>query len=138
MTYVWLRFAKEFSYCAISHSLCISVGAVGSVLSLFEAIGDVRPKGPTKERRQVRILDNLHELFINGLVLEHSTLELKEICRKIEAVTNVKVSISTVCRLLHRYGMTRQKIRVVALQRSYILRGQFMAEMLLFQCHTLL
>ena len=33
--------------------------------------------------------------------------------------------------------MTRKKVRVVALQRSNILRAQFMAEMLLFQRHTL-
>ena len=90
---VWLRFARELSYRAISHSLCISVGTVGRVLSQFEATGDVRPKGPTKERRHVRILDDLHEFFIIGLVLERPTLELKEICERIEAVTNVKVSV---------------------------------------------
>lgn len=134
---VWLRFARELSLRDISRNLCIGVGTVSRILCQFEATGDVRPKGPAKERRHLRVLDDLHEHFIIGLILERPTLELKEVCREIEAATCVKVSCSTLCRLLHRYGMTRKKIRVVAIQRSDTLRGQFMAELLLFQRHTL-
>ena len=42
------------------------------------------------------------------------------------------VSPPTICRLLRRYGMSRKRVRQVALQRSAILRGAFMAHCCLF------
>ena len=134
---VWLLFARDFSYRAISHSWCISVEIVSRVLTLFEATGEVSPNGPAKERGHLHVLDDLHEIFVIGLVLECPTLDLKEIGGKIEAVTNIKVCCSTVYRLLHRYGMKRKKVLMVVLQQSDTLSGQFLAKMLLFQCHTL-
>ena len=70
------------------------------------------------------------------LVLEQPTLQLKEICSKIENATFVKMSPATVCRLLHRFGMMLKKVFVAA-QNSANLRGHFMTEMLLFQQRTL-
>ena len=122
--------------CNFSQSGCISVEIVSRVLTLFEVTGEVSLNGPAKERGRFHVLDDLHEIFVIGLVLECPTLDLKEICGKIEAVTNVKVCFSAVYRLLHRYGMKRKKVLVMVLQQSHTLRGQFMAEMLLFQHHT--
>ena len=113
------------------------MGTVGRILKQFEATGDVGSTSRHQERRHLRALDDTHELFIIGLVLEQPTLQLKEICYKIENTTSVKVSPSTICRLLHRYGMTLKKVRVVAAQRSADLRGHFMAEMMFFRRKTL-
>ena len=53
---------------------------------------------------------------------------LIEVCEK---VSGLVVSQATICRLLKRYGLTRKKIRQVALQRSDSLRGSFMTQVLL-------
>ena len=45
----------------------------------------------------------------------------------------IEISPSTVCRTLKRYGLTRKKIRQVALQRSSKLRGSFMAQCFLLK-----
>ena len=53
---------------------------------------------------------------------------LGELCVEIIHVFGIEISPSTVCRTLRRYGLTRKKIRQVALQRSRELRGAFMAQ----------
>ena len=129
---VWLRITRYYSYRAISRSLCVGIGTVSRVLQQFNDTGEVRPNR-RKERRHLRTLDDLHELFIIGVVLEHPAIEQTEMCSMIESATNVKVSISTVCRLLKKYGITRKKIRTVASQRSATLRGRYMSEVLFFK-----
>lgn len=52
---------------------------------------------------------------------------LDELVQKIKDMINVDISASSLCRLLRRYGITRKKIRQVAKQRCYTLRGIFMA-----------
>ena len=42
------------------------------------------------------------------------------------------MSESTICRLIRRHGITRKKLQQVALQRSDELRGEFMAQCLLY------
>ena len=125
--------------CNISSILCIGLGTVGKILKQFKVTGDIGPSSESQcqERRHVHFLDDTHELFIIGLVLEQPTSQVKEICSKIENATFVKVSPATVCRLLHRFGMTLKKVCFVAAQHSANLRGHFMAEMLHFQQHTL-
>lgn len=53
-----------------------------------------------------------------------------EICAKIFEAMGVSVSGSTVCKVLHKNGLTRKKLAKVALQRSVEFRGAFMANIL--------
>lgn len=50
---------------------------------------------------------------------------LDEIVRAIADLLEIQVSLSSVCRLLKRYGITRKKIRQVAQQRCYTLRVMY-------------
>ena len=52
---------------------------------------------------------------------------LEEIHQEIHDVLNVDVSVSTICWLLQRYGITR-KIRQVAIQNNDALQGAFIAQ----------
>ena len=72
------------------------------------------------------------ELLIIGLLMENSSLYLSEVCQTIQQSIGVAVSPATVCRVIRRHGMTRKKIRQIALQRSVCKRGKFRAEILLF------
>ena len=128
---VWQRLAFEATFLQIAERLSISVSTAQRIYTLFEITGDVSPKlkGP---RRSMRKLDDYMELFVIGIVLEKPPLLLSELCKLIYDHSGIAVSEATVCRLLHRHGITRQKIKQVALQRSFYLRGCFMAQVLLY------
>ena len=57
---------------------------------------------------------------------------LDELASEIKRVLKIEVSLSTVCRLLKRYGIARKKIRQIAKQRCYSLRGMFFAHIVNF------
>ena len=80
-----------------------------------------------------RKLSDINELYVIGLVFENPALYLGEMCQHVRDVLSVDVSPPTVCRLLKRFGITRKKIRQVAKQRCYALRGSFMAHSFLFK-----
>ena len=52
--------------------------------------------------------------------------------KKIFDVLGLTVSVSAICRLLRSYGITRKKVRMVALQQSAALQGAFMAHCYMF------
>ena len=58
---------------------------------------------------------------------------LDEIQRELYDVTGTVVHVSTICRTVHRLGMTRQKLRYVALQQSMDQRIMFMADISMFE-----
>ena len=123
---IWQRPGQECSYKDIAKRLQIGVGTAHRIFKRFESTGDVAPlaRGRRPDKRK---LDDYHELYIIGLVTENPAINLQEICSKIEEATYVRVSGSTVCRVLHRNGFTRKKIMQVAKQRSIELRASFMA-----------
>ena len=86
-----------------------------------------------KHRPTCRKLDDLHEIYILGMVADKPSLYLSEIARRIAEATNILVDGSTVCRLLHRNGCTRKKIVQVAKQRCVEYRARFMAEVFHYQ-----
>ncbi len=67
-----------------------------------------------------------------GMVHENPCLYLLEICQAIYDATQVAVSGSTVCRVLHRLGYSRKKVQQIAKQRCLEFRSAFMAQVLQF------
>ena len=65
-------------------------------------------------------------------MLENPTLYLDEVVRKVSELTSMIVSPATICRIFKRYGFTRKKVRQIAAQRCYALRGAFMTQCTLF------
>ena len=126
---VWQRSGMGRSFRDIGSSLQIGVGTAHRIYTRFVRTGDVTPlqRSPRPDSRK---LDNLHELLIIALIHENPTLYLKELSSKITQVTNVTVSASTICRTLHRNGITRKKLLKVAKQRNEVFRGDFMAQAL--------
>ena len=92
-------------------------------------MGDFK-RAEHSSRRHTRKLDEFHELYIIGLLMENPGLYLDEIKLKIKEATSVTVSGSTICRVLQRNGYTRKKILQVARQRCTEFRGLFMVEVL--------
>ena len=134
---VWQRIGQDLTYREIAANLCISLGTVSNIMKLFETTGCVHPKAQPL-RENLRKLDDHHELYILGLIYNNPALQLHEICNKVEEITAVVVSIPTVCRLLRRNGITRKKIRQVALQRSVDMRAEFIANISFYPVNQLI
>ena len=124
---VWQRIGMDFSFRSIAKHLCISVGTVSNHLKRFEETGDVLPSKPMASSYN-RALDDHQQLFVVGLLLDNPALYLSEVCQKVKQAMGIDVSPSTVCRIIRAHGLTRKKIRQVALQRSVEQRGRFIAE----------
>lgn len=120
----------QLSFRAIATNLSISVGTVHITYKLFEATGEVNPTKPSRE--ETRSLNGREELLIVGLLFDNPSLYLSEICQRVTEVIGVEVSLSTVCRIIHRHGLTRKKVQQVALQRSVEFRAKFWAEVQLY------
>ena len=54
---------------------------------------------------------------------------LHELCDELEEVTGKSVPF---CRIIHHFGMTRQKFGSIAIQRSDEMKAEFIAELSLF------
>ncbi len=111
---IWQRFAMEEQFRSIAKNLGVSVGTVYNVCKVFEQTGCVDASKP--DRLNTRALSPYNEQIIIGLLLENPCLYLGEICQKIEHIAGVKVSTSTVCRIIQRHGFTRKRVQQVALQ----------------------
>ena len=129
---IWQKIGMGLTFRAVARNLNVAVGTVHNVLCRFEETGEVDPKHPNKT--STRKLSSNEELIIVGLILDNPGLYLGEICQTIADITGTRVSPPTVCRILHKHGLTRKKIQQVALQRSAITRAKFMADMQFF--HT--
>jgi len=121
----------ELSFRQVSRNLNISIGTAYNIFRLFECSGSVSPTKP--DRAATRVLSGHEELLIVGLLLENPGLYLNEICQKVFDVSNIMVSATTVCRIIHRHGFTRKKIQQIALQRRIQYRSKFIAEVQLYK-----
>ena len=126
---VWQRSGMGLTFKEIATRLQIGVGTAHRIYTRFVNTGDVASLQRCS-RPNLRRLDDKLELFIIALICENPTLYLREICSKISEVTNVIVSSSTICRVLHKYGCSRKKLTKIAKQRSTLYRGDFMAYVL--------
>ena len=127
---MWQRIALSFEFSKIASNLNVSVGTVHNVFKHFQATGEVTADLMTARRQHK--LDEHHQIYIIGLILNDSTLHLSELAEKVEEMTGTTVSLSTLCRLLSSHGLTRKKIQYVALQRRLDLRALFMAWIYVF------
>ena len=114
-------------YKQIATNLNIAASTAHRTCSLFVQTGNVDP-APHSRREEQHKLDERSKLYIVGIVLCNSAMYLEEIRQEIHDMLNVDVSVSTICWLLQRYGITRKKIRQVAIQRNDALRGAFIAQ----------
>ena len=115
----------------VSASLNIAIGTACHIFRRFESTGNVQPTKP--DRTSTRLLSGHEELLVMGIITANPTLYLREVCQKVFEATNIVVSASTICRILFRNGLTRKKVQQVALQRSSVYRGEFIAEIQMYR-----
>ena len=106
---VWQRAGMGLSFRDIATRLQIGLGTAHRLYTKFEETGEVAPIKPGP-RSDLHKLDDYHELYIIGLLVENPGLYLREICLNIHTATGITVSGSTVCQVLQRNGLTRKKL----------------------------
>ena len=75
---------------------------------------------------------NIQSYLLLALSWRIQLFYLDELVQEVSELTSVLVSPATICRLLKRSGFTRKKVRQIAAQRCYVLRGAFMAQCTMF------
>ena len=114
-------------FCKIAKNLNIATSTAHRIYNKFANSGDVQ----SMERRcgpGLRSLDEHSELVILSLILESLTLYLNEVVREVNQLTSVTVSPATIYSIFKHYGFTRKRVRHIASQRCYALRGAYMAQ----------
>ena len=108
----------------------VSPSTVERLVYRYKRTGDVRSvqekHGPDTK------LSEQEELIVLQFFLDKPGIYLKELQKELHDATGTWTDCSTLCRTAKRLGLTRQKMKRVAIRRSDILRAQYMAEMSAF------
>ena len=91
---VWQRLGMGMTFRDIANRLQIGLGSAHRLYRRFE-MGDFK-KAERSSRCHTRKLDEFHELYIIGLLMENPGLYLDEIKLKIKEAMRVTVSGSTI------------------------------------------
>lgn len=113
----------------------IGHSTVERVVHLYKTTGEV--KSIQTKHGPERKLSEQEELIVLQLFLDSPGIYLREVQQELQDRTGNWVDCSTICRTAQRLGLTRQKMKKVAIRRCDILRAQYMNEMEAFDPHML-
>ena len=127
---VWLHVFREMSFEEVGDLLYMSARSVRRYVEKFYRFGAVDPAshrhGPEPS------LTDFEQLTVLQSLLDNPSMYLDEIQLQLANTTGTVVHISTICRTIHRLGMTRQKLRYIAIQQSMDQRALFMVDISMF------
>ncbi len=83
--------------------------------------------------KQYQSITPVIELVLLHIVLLKPGIYLHEIRKELAEVTRVDISPSAICRCLKRVGYSRQRMKLVAIQRDDGLRAQFVSDVSLYE-----
>ena len=96
------------------------------LVHLYRTTGDVRSlqdkHGPERK------LSEFEELPVLQSFLNNPGIHLNEVQQELLDITGTWVSLATICKTAHRLGLTRQKMKKIAIRCSEVLRAKYMAE----------
>ena len=82
-------------------------------------------------------LSSQEELIVLELFLSKPGIYLREVQQELFDATRTGVHCSTLCRTAKRLGLTKQKMKRVAIRRSDVIRAEYMSEMSAFDPNML-
>ena len=127
---VWQREALEYSYSVIASNLNVDKTTVLRTIQLFHNTGKVSKKTYPSDVNTV--LTPAAQLSILNLVVLNPGIYLREIQAMLCDMLMMYISLSSICKFLHKSGFTRQKLHCVALQQDILLREQFAIDVSLY------
>ncbi len=102
---VWLNVFLAVSAQDVAKVMHVSERTVYRYAERFSVTGEVRPSA--KKNGPARLLCEYEELLLTQLVLYHPGIYLQELQQQLYDSTGRWVDASTICRTVHRLGMTR-------------------------------
>ena len=126
---VWQRIGDCFSIRQISENLHVAQSTILRILDRFERTGSVCHNQATPRPHTLHLHD---EYLLVQLLTENPGMYLSEMKRKLNEVTGVITTESTICRTLKRLGFTRKKLQNVALQRCSVLIAEYQSEVSMY------
>jgi len=124
----------ELDFRSIAANLNIAISTAHRVYTIFEQTGNIDPK--RREYTAITIDERVTQAIL-AIVFDCPYLFLAEITDKVYECTGVKVSPSAVCNTLYKNGLTRKKVQRIAKQRSAIHRGDYLAEISMYNTNML-
>lgn len=128
---VWQALALELPVKQIATNMCVDQTTVRRIVGKFEATGQVQKKSYPVDKA-FRKLNEPAQFFILYLVLDRPGIYLREIQSELLLQLGLDVTVSAICKFLDRAGLTRQRIRIYAIQRDETLRAQFASDVSLY------
>lgn len=128
---VWQSLAQGYNYQTIARNLGVDASTVWRTVNTFNSTGTVNTKQYPKSRSYSKLSTPV-ELTIIHIVLSKPGIYLKEIQTDLYLCTGVELSVSCICKFLHKVGFTRQKMKLAAIGRDEALRSQFSADVSLY------
>ena len=107
------------------------------VVKLFDRSGSVDHK-PYLRDNQFKLITPVVELVLLHIVLQKPGIYLDEIRNELAEATGIHISASAICRCLKRVGYSRQRMKLVAIQRDDGLRAQFVSDVSLYEPEMLI
>ena len=126
---VWLHLVSGLSIAEISKLLFMCERSVRRYIELYHSTGDVEC---AKQTGPKCMLTELEQLTVLQSLIAKPSIYLCELQEQLYDATGTWASLSTICRTVHRLGFTRKKLTKIAAQQSDELRGQFMADISVF------
>jgi len=128
---VWQHLALGFSELRIAGNLGVDRSTVSRTIQLFLATGSVEKKNYPKHKAFRKLTTPVKLLILNSVV-KWPGIYLQEIQEELINVLQVRVDISTICRFLHNNGFSRQRLRLVAIQRDDFLRQKYIMDVSMY------
>ena len=131
---VWQTMALRLPIKRVALNLCIDQSIVRRIWDKFELTGQVRKRDYPAERAY-RKLNEPAQFFILYLVLERPGVYLREIKSELLSQLGLDITVSAICKFLHKAGLTR--LKTCAIQRYEALRTQFASDVSLYSTEML-
>ena len=120
----------------VAKNVGVDRSTVSRTIQLFCVTGSVSKRTYPKEQA-FRKLTTPVQLLILHLVMQKPGIYLREIQNELSTTLLLQVDVGTICRFLHNSGFTRQKLKIVALQRDEFLRQQFIVDVSVYNTDML-
>ena len=129
---VWQTEALRYTSDQVASNLGIDKSTVNRIRQRWCTSGSLKKKVYAKDKAY-RKLTAPAQLLVLHLVINKPGIFLREVQSELFEVLMLEVDTSTICRFLHNSGFTRQKLRLVALQRDKFLRQKIMLDVSVYQ-----
>ena len=113
-------------------NLNVDPATVCRAIKLFDSTGSV-DHAPYLRDSSLNSITPSVELVLLHIVLEKPGIYLREIQVELDERVGVNVSAPAICRHLKKIGYTRQRMKLVAIQRDECLQAQFASDVSVYE-----